>query len=74
MLRSSVFSEATATVGILVNGFGLCYFIGLFFTPAIYALHLPIFAVFLLIWYFFSIRLLQLGAVCSGVEAQKKLQ
>ena len=34
MLRSGLFSKATALVGILANGIGLCYFLTLVFLPA----------------------------------------
>ena len=65
MLRSSIFSKATAYVGILANGFGLGYFIALAFAPAILALPPVISAPFRLIWYILiARRLFQLG---SGV-------
>ena len=52
MLRSGVFSRATAVVGILANGIGLCYFLTLIFAPAIYWIPHPISAPFRVIWYF----------------------
>lgn len=50
MLTSSIFSKATAIVGILAHGFGLGYFIALALAPAIYALPPSISAVFRLVW------------------------
>ena len=62
MLRSSIFSKATAYVGILANVFGLGYFIALAFAPAILALPPVISAPFRLIWYILiALRLFQLG-------------
>ena len=62
MLRSDVFSKATAVTGILANGIGLCYFITLAFTPAIYWIPHPISAPFRVIWYFLiALRLFKLG-------------
>lgn len=52
MLRSDAFGKATAIVGILANGIGLCYFLTLAFLPAIYWLPHPISAPFRVIWYF----------------------
>ena len=52
MLRSDIFSKATAITGILANGIGLCYFIALVFTPAIYWIPHPISAPFRVVWYF----------------------
>jgi hypothetical protein len=52
MWRSDVFSKATAVMGILANGIGLCYFITLAFAPAIYWIPHPISAPFRVIWYF----------------------
>ena len=65
MLRSSVFSRATAIVGILAHGFGLGYFVALAFAPAIIAFPPSISAPFLLVWYILvARRLFRLG---SGV-------
>ena len=62
MIRSDVFSKATAITGILANGIGLCYFITLAFAPAIYWIPHPISAPFRVIWYFLiAIRLFKLG-------------
>lgn len=62
MLRSSIFSRATAVVGILAHGFGLGYFVALAFAPAILALPPSISAPFLLIWYILiARRLFRLG-------------
>ena len=62
MLRSELFSKATAITGILANGIGLCYFITLALAPAIYWIPHPISAPFRVIWYFLiAIRLFKLG-------------
>ena len=62
MLRSDVFSKATAITGILANGFGLCYFIGLAFAWKLYWLPIPISAPFRVIWYFLiALRLFKLA-------------
>lgn len=62
MLRSDIFSKATAVVGILANGIGLCYFITLTFAPAIYWIPHPISAPFRVIWYFLiALRLFKLA-------------
>jgi len=62
MLRSDVFSKATAVTGILANSFGLSYFIVLFFAPAISWLPPTISAPFRLIWYvLIAIKLFKLG-------------
>jgi hypothetical protein len=61
MLRSHVFGNAAAYVGILANGFGLGYFISLAFVPALYALFPIISAPFRVLWYvLIAIRLFQL--------------
>jgi hypothetical protein len=52
MLRSAAFGKATAIIGILANGIGLCVFLTLAFLPAIYWLPHPISAPFRVIWYF----------------------
>jgi hypothetical protein len=71
MLRSSIFSRATATVGILAHSFGLGYFLALAFAPAIIALPPSISAVFLLIWYILiARRLFQIGSGGWEEEAQ----
>lgn len=62
MLSNDVFSKATAVVGILANGIGLCYFITLVLLPAIYWLPHPISAPFRVIWYFMiALRLFKLA-------------
>jgi hypothetical protein len=69
MLRSSIFSKATAYVGVLANGFGLGYFIALAFAPAICFLPPSISAPFRVTWYILiARRLFQLG---SGVLEEK---
>ena len=69
MLRSHIFSKATAYVGILANGFGLSYYLALVFTPALIALPLSISAPFLLAWYLLiSRRLFQLGTADPKAE------
>jgi hypothetical protein len=62
MLRSRIFNKATAIVGILANGFGIGYFIGLLFIPD-YSWFFPtISAPFRMIWYtLIAIKLFQLG-------------
>ena len=50
MLRSSVFSKATAYVGILANGFRLSHFIALAFAPALIAFPTSISAPFRVTW------------------------
>jgi hypothetical protein len=62
MLRSDIFSKATAVAGILANAIGLCYFITLALLPAIYWTPHPISAPFRVIWYFLiALRLFKLG-------------
>ncbi len=62
MLRSDIFSKATAVTGILANGIGLCYFITLAFRPAIYWIPHPSLAPFRVIWYFLvALKLFKLG-------------
>jgi hypothetical protein len=69
MLRSDVFSKATAVVGILANGIGICYFITLVFFPAIYWIPHPVSAPFRVIWYFLiALRLFKLGKSENGVK------
>ena len=75
MLRSSIFSKATACVGILANVFGLGYFIALAFAPAILALPPVISAPFRVIWYILiARRLFQLGSGVLEEEAQQECQ
>jgi len=63
MLRSNVFSKATAYMGILANVFGLGYFVALIFAPTITFLPPTISAPFRLIWYvLIARRFFQLGA------------
>ena len=62
MLRSDVFSKATAVVGILANGIALCYFIGLAFAWELYWIPTPVSAPFRVIWYFLiALRLFKLA-------------
>jgi hypothetical protein len=56
MLRSHVFGRTTAIMGILANGIGLCYFLALIFTPAVYWIPHPVSAPFRVIWYFLIAR------------------
>ncbi len=51
MLRSNIFSKATAYIGILANGFGLGYYPVLVFSPGLVFLPLSVSAIFLLVWY-----------------------
>ena len=61
MLRSAAFGKATAVVGILANGIGLCYFITLIFLPAVYWIPHPVSAPFRVIWYFLiALKLIKL--------------
>lgn len=50
MQRSEAFGKATAIVGLLANGIGLCNFLTLAFLPAIYWFPHPISAPFRVIW------------------------
>jgi hypothetical protein len=62
MLRSDVFSKATAVVGILANGIALFYFIGLAFAWELYWIPTPVSAPFRVIWYFLiALRLFKLA-------------
>lgn len=62
MLRSETFRKATAITGMLANGIGLCYFIGLAFAWELYWLPIPISAPFRVIWYFLiALRLFKLA-------------
>lgn len=62
MLRSDIFSKATAVTGILANSFGLGYFIVLIFAPAISWLPPTLSAPLRLMWYFLiSLRLFKLS-------------
>jgi hypothetical protein len=63
MLRSSVFSKATAITGILANGIGLCYFLVLVFAPAVIWIPHSVSAPFRVIWYFLiALRLFKLAS------------
>jgi hypothetical protein len=63
MWRSPVFGKATAVVGILANGIGLCYFITLVLLPAVYWVPHPVSAPFRVAWYFLiALRLFKLRA------------
>jgi hypothetical protein len=67
MLRSDVFSKATAITGILANGIGMFYFIGIAFDLAIYWIGHPLSAPFRVIWYFLmALRLFKLGNSISA--------
>ena len=69
MLKSDIFSKATAVVGILANGIGLSYFITLVFFPAIYWIPHPISAPFRVIWYFLiALRLFKLAKTEKGMK------
>jgi len=71
MLRSTIFSKATAYAGILANVFGLGYFIALAFAPAILALPPVISAPFRLIWYILiAVKLFRLASAVSEEEAR----
>jgi hypothetical protein len=62
MLRSSIFSKATAYVGILANVFGLGVILTLAFAPTMTFIPLSASAPFLLIWYILiGLRLLRLA-------------
>jgi hypothetical protein len=62
MLPGGVFSKATAIVGILANGIGLCYFITLVVLPEIYWIPHPVSAPFRVAWYFLiALRLFKLS-------------
>src|SRR5208283_44478 len=74
MLRSGIFGNATAYVGILANGFGLGYPVGLAFAPkilVIVVISLSASACFLVIWYIqIARRLFQLGYAKSHGSAR----
>ena len=74
MLRSNIFSKATAYVGILANAISLAEYFRLAFVPAAVLLLLIIATasgLLLLIWYILiARRLFQLGQGVSKVEAQ----
>jgi hypothetical protein len=62
MLRSPIFTRATAVIGILANALGLGHFFTAAFYPALTAIPLSASAPFLLIWYvLIGIRLLRLS-------------
>jgi hypothetical protein len=62
MLRSRVFGKATAIMGILANGIGLCYFLALVLVPAAIWIPHSVSAPFRVIWYFLiAIRLFKLS-------------
>jgi len=64
MLRSDVFSKATAVMGLLANSIGLCYFILLVIAPAVYWIPHPVSAPFRVAWYFLiALRLFKLGKI-----------
>ncbi len=64
MLRSSVFSKATAIMGILANGIGLCYFLFPVFAPTAIWIPHSVSAPFRVIWYFLiALRLFKLARV-----------
>ncbi|RPI78381.1 MAG: hypothetical protein EHM41_25090 [Chloroflexi bacterium] len=71
MLRSEFFNKGTAYTGILANGFGLCYYIVLAFSPALVSIPISISAIFLLIWYLrVGFRLWSLGSMKTTGEPQ----
>ena len=62
MLRSTIFSKATAVTGILANGLILCYFPVLAFAPAVLVLPFVLSAPLRVIWYFLlALRLFRMG-------------
>ncbi|MGE5378276.1 MAG: hypothetical protein ACM3XO_24720 [Bacteroidota bacterium] len=62
MMRSRVFGKATAIMGILANGIGLCYFLFLVFAPAAIWIPHSVSAPFRMIWYFLvALRLFKLA-------------
>lgn len=62
MLKSAVFNNATAIVGILANGIALFYFISLLFAPEIVWIPHTLSAPLRLIWYILiAIKLIQLA-------------
>lgn len=70
MLRSDIFSKATAVTGILANSFGLGYFIVIIIAPAISWLPPTLSAPLRLIWYvLIAIKLFNLGKV----EKERKI-
>ena len=69
MLRSSVFSRATAIIGIAFNGVALLHFIEVAFAPVVYGLPTIISAPVRLVWYVMvALRLLKLGATSTRAE------
>jgi hypothetical protein len=63
MLRSSVFSKATAWVGIVANGICLLHFVALAFVPALIAFPTSISAPFRVTWYvLIALKLFRLGS------------
>jgi hypothetical protein len=69
MLKSSIFTIRTARMGILANGFGLGYYLGLAFAPALVFIPISISAIFLLIWYIqVGLRLWALGRTAGAVR------
>lgn len=63
MLRSKIFNKAAAVVGILANGFGLGYFIGLALMPEYSWIFPTISAPLRMIWYILiAIKLFQLAS------------
>lgn len=70
MLRSTVFSKATAYMGILANGFALGYFAALIFAPTLVWLPPSVSAPFRLIWYvLIAVRLFQLASGGPGRQS-----
>ena len=63
MLRSTLFSKGSASIGILANSFGLGYYFILAFAPAFVFIPISVSAIFLLIWYLLvGCRLWALGS------------
>jgi hypothetical protein len=62
MLRGRVFGKATAIMGILANGIGLCYFLVLVLAPVVIWIPHSVSAPFRVIWYFLiAVRLFKLA-------------
>jgi hypothetical protein len=69
MLRTEVFSRATAYCGLVANGFALCIFFTLTFASTLSAIPIAVAAPFRLAWYvLIALRLFRLAAVPSARE------
>jgi hypothetical protein len=72
MLRSTIFSKGTASVGMLANALSLADYFRLAFVPAAGAILLIISGVLLVIWLILiALRLFQLGQSVSNEEAKQ---